>query len=155
MRFALIQFIGAALVVDGHEQVGIQNAVDQFDAERQCQLKTACFFESGKVQRDDRNLWELLCHAFPEQVDVVGCPTAAARLGDEQGSFVGVIFAAFQSLHKLPNNKQCRVTGIVVDIFQPFFYDRTGGRFQQFHVITELPEDGDQQPKVNRQHIRH
>ena len=47
--FTLVQFIGQALVVQRHQQVGIQHAVYQLDAHAGSQREAFALFQSGKV----------------------------------------------------------------------------------------------------------
>ena len=71
-------------------------------------------------------------------MDVIGRTASAAGLGDKQGGVVDVILAALQRLHELSHNQQCRIAGVVVDVFQSLLHHSAGGGLQQYHVIPEL-----------------
>ena len=153
LGLALVQFIGAALVVQGHQQIRIEDSVDHFEAQCRCQFQTTVLFQSGKVQGEHRHLRELFRHALPQQVDIVGRTAAAAGLGDQQGGVIDIILAAFQGFHELSHDQQGRVTGVVVDVFQTFLHHGAGGGFQQHYMIPELFQNADEQVEVNGEHI--
>ena len=64
-----------------------------------------------------------------------------------------IICAAFQGMHQLPDGKQCRIAGVVVDIFQSGVNDRLAIGVEQLHMIAVGVEQRPKQLKMQRRHV--
>ena len=88
-------------------------------------------------------------------MNIVGSAAASARLAHQQRCFFKVITAVLQGVEHLPNDKQCRITSIIVDITQPRFNDLISVIFKQHKIIPRPFEHTLQKGEVNGQHHGH
>ena len=154
--FALHQLVRAALVRHVHDQIAIDHGIGEFAYHTEAQGKTGVFLQSGQVDGHHRNI--VVARAFQrfaQQMDIVGRPAAAARLGDEQRQLVGIIFAAAHCLQQLTDHQQRRIASVVVDIFQSGIHNAAVGSGEHIHLVTVQLEHLAQHGEVHRQHLRH
>ena len=143
------------LVAQRHEHIGIEDAADQLANQRKRELKAAVLFQTRKVQRGHRNLGVTGLHQrLAQQMDVVGGPAAAARLGDEQRGVIHVVAPGLQGVDKLPDHQQRGVAGVVVDVFQPQLGHLAAAVFKHLDVIALLAEQLGEKTEMQRQHTR-
>ena len=84
----------------------------------QIDLKTRVFLDTG-THGDNRDLSHAcLFEGTADETDIVGSTTAATGLCNDQGNLVKIIFAGQKCLHKLTDNDQGWIAGIVINIFQ-------------------------------------
>ena len=108
-----------------------------------------------QAQGDDRHMAQpRLLQGLAQQVDVVGGPAAAAGLGDDEGGVVQVVLPGAQGVQELADNKQRRVAGVVVDIFQAQFADLAAAVLQQLAGVARLLHHRRQNAELHRGHVR-
>ena len=67
---------------------------------------------------------------------------------------MGIVSAPVDRVDQLPDDKDRRDAGVVVNVLLPFLQDRMSGGVEHFHVVARLPEDAHQHGKVIREHLR-
>ena len=155
IRVALALFIGADLVGHVHDEVAVHHAVDQLLHQGNGQREAGVAL-LAKADGNDRDIvHSRLFQRLTQQIDVVGGPAAAAGLGDEQGDFVGVIAAVLDGVHKLADDQQGGVAGVVVDVFQTLVHHVAAVVVQLVHLVALQQQQLAEQLKVDGQHLRH
>ncbi len=74
-------------------------------------------------------------------------------MSNKQSGLIGVIFSAFESVHELTDNEQCRIACIVVNIFESLIDNGARVVAEQLELIALRFKDAYQKIEVYRQHI--
>ena len=142
------------LVAQGRQHIPVEDEGHRPAGQGQGHLETAVLFQAREVQAGYRDLGiARLDQGLAQQVDVVGSPAAAARLGDQQGGVVQVVFAAVQGVQKLADDQQRRVTGVVVDVFQPQLGHGAAAVAQDLALIAVELQRVLQKPELGHRHV--
>ena len=139
-----------------HDEVTQQHAICHLNECLWCQLEAriGILLQSGEVQGNDRDITHAIFNqCFAQQMNIIGGTAAAAGLGNHNSNLMQVIFARFQRVNKLADNQQCRITGVIMYIFQTTFCNLRAFCFQYLHVVTVILHDGSNQLQLHRQHI--
>ena len=86
-------------------------------------------------------------------MDVVGGTAAAARLGDEQGRVLEVVLAAVQRIEELADDQQCRIAGVVVDIFQAQLRHSAAAVAKDLALVAVVAQGVFQQAELGDGHV--
>ena len=111
-----LHLVGADLVGHPHDQVAVHHAVHQLADQVHAQAEAGVFLQTEGDGDHGNIVHPRLGQGFAQQMDVVAGPAAAAGLGDEQGHLVGVVASVLDGVHKLSDDQQSGVAGVVVDI---------------------------------------
>ena len=77
-----------------HEQVAVNNRLQHTDQKRHCDLEAFVFLDSLHADTDDRNMSiTVFGQCSSDEADIVRGATSATGLGDQNGSFIQIIFA--------------------------------------------------------------
>ena len=129
---------------------GTGSAVGQ----RQGHLEAAVLLEAREVEAGHRDIGvACLDQRLAEQMDVVGGTAAAARLGDEQGRMLEVIFAAVQRIEELADDQQRRIAGVVVDVFQAQLRHSAAAVAQYLALVAVVAQGVSQQTELGNGHV--
>ena len=119
VRVFRIDRIGMCLIAQRHEQITVFHRCQQFQDHLPRHRHHRAFLQPVRIDAGDRNMTVAgTDQGFAQQLDIVRSPASAARLGNDQGCMIRIVFAALQRFQELTDNDQCRIAGIVVDIFQ-------------------------------------
>ena len=152
----LVDLIRPALVIDMHDKVTQQYTICHLNECLGGQLKAriGILLQSGEVQGNDRDITHAIFNqCFAQQMNIIGGTAAAAGLGNHNSNLMQVIFARFQRVNKLADNQQCRITGVIMYIFQAALRNLRAFCFQNLHVVAVILHDGSNQLQLHRQHI--
>jgi len=146
--------VGAHLVGQAHQLVAVKHGRHHLAQQRHREGKTAVLFKAGKVQAGHRHIAKArLYQSLAQQVDIVGSAASAARLCNQQGGVLQIVFAAFQRANKLPNHQKRRVAGVVVHIFQALLRNFRASGGKHLGVIALILKGISQQRPVDGQHV--
>ena len=149
------QLVGPHPVDAAHHNVAEDDRVSGAGDQLEVQLKARIVFEARHIRADDL---DLLHAGFPEgaadKADVVGSAAAAACLRHNDRGPVQVVFAGAECLHDLSHDKEGRVAGVIVDIFEAVVH-RLAVVVGQDHEIISAGVDGRfEKIEVDRRHLR-
>ena len=152
---ARLHLIGADLVGYPHDQVAVHHTVYQLADQVHAQAEARVLLQAEGDGDHGDIVHPRLGQGLPQQMDIVAGPAAAAGLGDEQGHLVGVIAPVLNGIHKLADDQQGGVAGVVVDIFQPLVHHRPPLVVQLVHVIALQLQQLAEHAEVDGQHLGH
>ena len=152
---AFFVLIRSDLIAQGAEHIAVEHAGDSPAGQRQSHLEAAVLLETREVQAGHRDV-RIACldQRLAEQVDVVGGTAAAARLGDEQGRVLEVVLAAVQRVEELADDQQCRIAGVVVDIFQAQLRHSAAAVAKDLALVAVVAQGVFQQAELGDGHVR-
>ena len=154
LRRAFFQLIRLSLRPEGHQQVAVVNRRQRLPHEFQVHGHTAVLLQTGEVQAQHRDLpVPRLFQRFPQQENIVGCPAAAAGLGNDEGRVIQIVLAGIQRVQKLADDQQRRIASVVMDIFQSQLRHPLAAVAQQLHLIAMVLHAGCQNAELHRCHI--
>ena len=150
-----IYLIGPDLVGHPHDEVAVHHAVYQLADQADGELEARILLQAEGHGDHGHIVHPRLGQGLAQQVDVVAGPAAAAGLGDEQGHLMGVIAPVLNGIHKLADDQQGGVAGVVVDIFQPLVHHRPPLVVQLVHMIALQLQQLAEHAEVDGQHLGH
>ena len=151
---ALVILIGVGLAAQGHQHITVENRCNDFAQQRHSQRQAAALFQTGEVQRRDRDIAVArLDEGLAQQLDVVGRAAAAAGLGDEQRRVVQVVLAAVQRVQELADDQKRRVTGVVMDVFQAQLGDLAAAVAQHLGLVALAGQRRLHEPELGDRHV--
>ena len=149
-----VVLIGFCLAAQRNQQVAVKDAGNHLAQQRQGQGQAAVLFQTRKIQRRNGDIAvACLDQRLAQQLDVIGCAAAAARLGDEQRRMVQVILAGVEGVDKLADDQQRRVAGVVMDIFEAQLGHLAAAVAQNLHMIPLAFQRGLHQPELGHGHV--
>ena len=118
--------------------------------------KARVLLEADRVQGDDRYPVPVagLGQGPPNEAHVVRGPTAAARLGDEEGRVVHVILARVNGRHELADHHHGRIAGIVVYVLEAVVDAGLSRNLRHDEIVACRLEGRGDDLEVNRGHLR-
>ena len=104
-------------------------------------MEARLLLQTIDIEADNRDVSKAgFFQSLAQQIDIVGGTAAATGLGDNQRGMLQIIFAAFQSVYQLADNKQCRIADIIVDVFQTGFDYLAAGVVQNLGFVATAYE---------------
>ncbi len=132
----LVHFIGADLVGHVDDNVPVHHGIHRLADEGEGQGEAGVLLQAGQVDGHHGDVGHVrLLQGLAQQVDVVGGPAAAARLGDEQAHLVGVISPVLHRVDELTDDQQGGVAGVVVDVLEPLIHDPPVVGGEHVHLV--------------------
>ena len=148
--------IGAALVRDHHDKVADEQGVGDLHEHGLGQLEAGVALKAGKVQRNNRNeAVAVLFERLAKQVDIVGCPAAAAGLRQDERDLMHIVPAGLDGVHQLTDDEQCGVTGVVMYVAQALLGNVRSFGMQQLHLVAVVAHQTADETELDREHIGH
>ncbi len=153
IALALMHLVGFRLVAKQHQRVAVNQRGDKFPQHRQCDVEPGVVLQKRKVERNHGDLFQTgLFQRLAQQMNVVGGAAAAARLRNDEGRFVHVVFSGMQRVDKLADHQQGGVAGVVVDVFQALLHHVRSAVVEQLEMIAAVFQHVDEQMEMNRRH---
>ena len=154
--FPFHQFIGAALVGHMHDDITVEHRVRHLAYHIEIQAEAGIFFQSREIHRHHRDVVvSRPVQRLAQQMNIIGSPAAAARLGNQQPQLVGIVFAAFDGVDQLADDQKRWITGIVVNVFKAFVHNAPVGGGEHIHLVALKLEHLFQHGEMHRKHLRH
>ena len=153
LAVALMDFIGDALVIERHDQIPAQHAVQRLQQHRHRQRESAGLLAFHKTGGDDRDVAvAALVERLAQQIDVVGSAAAAAGLGNQQRHLVQRQVAVLQRVDHLADDQLRRVAGVVMYVFQSLLDDAGTAVVQHLYLVPVVFQHVAQNAEVDGQH---
>ncbi len=151
---ALFQLVGPHAVDAFHQHITENNGEGQPGNKGERDLKAGVPLEPGEVCRDDRNLLHAgLFQRTADKADVVGGTASAARLRHDHGCVIEIVLAGGERLHDLPDDKEGRVAGIVVHVFESVIHRSVVVVAHQDHIVAAGSGRRLNEIKMNGRHL--
>ena len=126
-----------------HQQIADDQRLDGTMQQRWGRLAARIVFDTLRGDGNDRNLWIAGIHQrLADQAEVVGGAAHAAGLRDGERSGVRIILAFQNRIHKLADNHDGRIAGIVVHVLQADFDIIAAGVLENVEFIAAGTDHG-------------
>ena len=133
--------VGTCFIRQVHQGIAVNNSSQKLMHHGCIQVEAGLLLQTVDVEADDRDVRKAgFFQSLAQQIDIVGGTAAATGLGDNQRSVLQVIFATFQSVYQLADNKQCRIADIIIDVFQTGFDYLAAGVVQNLGFVAAAYE---------------
>ena len=121
LTVTLIYFIRLCLIIECHYHIAVNKTCRNTSYHRYCYAETAVFFKTRNIKGNYRNIFKpCFDKGFSEQMNIIRCTASAACLSYHKCSFVCIILTALKCMDKLTYYKECRITGIIMNIFKSY-----------------------------------
>ena len=150
-----LHLIRAYAVEALHEQVAQNQRLDGTVQQGQGGLEAGVVFEALGGDGDDRNLRVAgIDQSLADQAEVVGRTAHTTGLGDGERHLVRIVLAFLNRADELADDHDCRVTGVVVHVFEAGFHVAAARVLQDVELVAAGADDRLDQGHVDRAHLR-